>query len=127
MEGVDPAGTDARAAHLGAVLEELLLPGHRGCGRGDSEMAETLPVPQPCLVLLLFPSHLDAFVPTGYFSFFYTVSLGLGEAAEMHQGRQPGDLPRLGTGSGLWTLPWGRGAAPWMQCRAYFWGEVTHA
>lgn len=69
MEGVDPAGTDARAVHLGAVLEELLLPRHRGCGRGDSETAETLPAPQPCLVLLLFPSHLDAFVPTGYFSF----------------------------------------------------------
>lgn len=69
MEGVDSAGMDARPVHLGAVLEELLLPGQRGCGRGDGETLETPPVPQPCLVLLLFPAPFGCFCAHGFFFF----------------------------------------------------------
>ena len=69
VEGVDTAGVDARPAHLSAVLEELLLPGQWGCGRGDGETAETPPVPQPCLVLLLFPSPFGCFCAYGLFFF----------------------------------------------------------
>lgn len=69
MEGINAAGVDARPAHLGTVLEELLLPGQRGCSRGDRETAETLLVPQPCLVLLLFPSPFGCFCAHGLFFF----------------------------------------------------------
>lgn len=58
MQGVDATGMDARPAHLGTVLELLLLPRQHGCGKGDSEKAETVMALQPCHVLLLFPLPL---------------------------------------------------------------------
>lgn len=67
VQGVDATGADPRPAHLGTVLELLLLPRGHGWGRGDSENTETLTA-LPGFAAL--PSPFGCLCTHGLFFFF---------------------------------------------------------